>query len=198
MRAATTPMAALGLIACSTASQTSNQVVDRCPTTDCFNQQQARSFEVIDATTLVVYVGSQDCPFLVELIGSSCDVTFLESSTLTFRHDSLREEIQSELGLTRVCARDIGIGLVDDPFDVAADQAGVPGNLLACHIRNVASLTDDELLELYVDRNLAPPPPPLGSGQVTAPDGEPTETAGEAGGPGADEEGSAPQTSTDE
>jgi hypothetical protein len=187
MRAATTPIAALSLIACSTASQTSNQAVDRCPTTDCFNQQQVRDFEVIDATTLVVYVGSQDCPFLVELIGTSCDVTFLGSTSLTFRSDSLREDVQSELGLTRVCARDIGIGLADDPFDVDADQAGVPGNMLACHIRNVASLTDDELLELYVDRNLVAPPPPLGSGQVTAPDEDPTT-----------EEGSAAASSTDE
>jgi hypothetical protein len=188
MRAATTPIAALSLIACTTVSQTSNQPADRCPTTDCFSQQQVRNFEVVDRTTLVLYVGSQECPFLVELIGSSCDVTFLGSTTLTFRSDTFREDIQSELGLTRICARDIGIGLADDPFDVTADEPDTPGNTLACHIRNVASLTDDELLELYVDRNLAPPPPPFGTGQVTAPDEEPTETTGEQG---TTEEGSA-------
>jgi hypothetical protein len=183
----------MSLIACSTASQTSNESLDRCPTTDCFDQNQVRNFEVVDATTLVLYVGNRDCPFLVELTGTSCDVTFLGSTSLVFRPDTLREDVQSELGLSRICARDIGIGLADDPFD--GDQAGVPGNMLACHIRNVASLTDDELLELYVDRNLIPPPPPIGSGQVTVPDEEPTETGDEAE---AAEEGSAASRPTDE
>jgi hypothetical protein len=177
MKAATAPIAALSLIACTTASQTSNEPVDRCPTTDCFNQQQVRNFEVLDATTLVLYVGNQDCPFLVEFIGSSCDLTFLGSSTLIFRPDTLREEFESDIRFTRICARDIGIGVAEDPF-IDSGAGDLPGTTLACHIRNVASLTDDELLEQYVDRNLAPPPPPLGTGQVTAPDEEPAEPAG--------------------
>jgi hypothetical protein len=177
MKAATAPIAALSLIACTTASQTSNEPVDRCPTTDCFNQQQVRNFEVLDATTLVLYVGNQDCPFLVEFIGSSCDLTFLGSSTLIFRPDTLREEFESDIRFTRICARDIGIGVAEDPF-IDSGAGDLPGTTLACHIRNVASLTDDELLEQYVDRNLAPPPPPLGTGRVTAPDEESAEPAG--------------------
>jgi hypothetical protein len=192
MRAATTPIAALSLIACTTASQTSDQPADRCPTTSCFSLQQVRNFEVIDATTLVLYVGNQDCPFLVELNGPSCDVTYVGSTTLTFRHDSLHEDFQSDLRLTRVCARDIDIGIEDDPF--TDDDIDTPGNTLACHIRNVASLTDDELLELYVDRNLAPPPAPLGKGQVTVPDDEPSEAAGASATTG---EGSAEPSPTD-
>jgi hypothetical protein len=176
MKAATTPIVALGLIACTTASQTSDQPADRCPTTDCFNQLQVRNFEVLDSTTLVLYVGNQDCPFVVEFIGSSCDLTFLGSTNLIFRSDTLREEFESDLRLTRICARDIGIGVAEDPF-TDSGAGDLPGTTLACHIRDVASLTDDELLELYVDRNLAPPPPPLGTGQVTVPDEEPTEPA---------------------
>jgi hypothetical protein len=116
MKAATTPIAALSLIACTTASQTSNQPADRCPTTDCFNQQQVRNFEVLDATTLVLYVGSQDCPFVVEFIGTSCDLTFLGSTTLVFRPDTLREELESDIRFTRICAHDVGIGVAEDPF----------------------------------------------------------------------------------
>jgi hypothetical protein len=188
MKAATTPIAALSLIACTTASQTSNQPVDRCPTTDCFNQLQVRNFEVLDPTTLVLYVGNQDCPFLVEFIGSSCDLTFLGSTSLVFRSDTVREEFESDLRLTRICARDIGIGIAEDPF-TDSGAGDLPGTTLACHIRDVASLTDDELLEHYVDRNLAPPPPPLGTGQVTVPEEEPAEAAGAAE---TTEEGSTP------
>jgi hypothetical protein len=81
------------------------------------------------------------------------------------------------LRFTRICARDIGIGVAEDPF-IDPGAGDLPGTTLACHIRNVASLTDDELLELYVNRNLAPPPPPLGTGQVTVPEEKPTEPAG--------------------
>jgi hypothetical protein len=190
MKAAMTPViSALGLIACTSASQTGDQPVDRCPTTDCFSQAQIRNFEVLDPTTLVLYVGNQDCPFVVEFIGTSCDLTFLGSTSLVFRPDTLREEFESDVRLMRICARDIGIGLAEDPLtDTGAGD--LPGTTLACHIRNVASLTDDELLELYVDRNLAPPPPPLGTGQVTVPEEEPSEpTPAEA-----TEEGSAPSS----
>jgi hypothetical protein len=189
MKAATTPIAALSLIACTTASQTSDAPADRCPTTDCFNQQQVRNFEVLDGTTLVLYVGNQDCPFLVEFIGSSCDLTFLGSATLVFRPDTIREEFESDIRFMRICARDIGVGVAEDPF-IDSDAGDLPGTTLACHIRNVASLTDDELLELYVERNLTPPPPPLGTGQVTVPDEEPPAEPADAR--EATEEGSAP------
>ena len=175
MKAATTLLAAMCLIACTSASQTSDQPVDRCPTTDCFNQQQVRDFEVIDPTTLVLYVGNQDCPFLVEFTGALCDLTFIGSGTIAFRPDSLRDEFESDLRIARICARDIGIGVDNDPFDGDDD---LPGTTLACHIRNVASLTDDEVLELYVDRRIAAPPPPVGTGQITVPDEEPADAAG--------------------
>ena len=178
MRATTTPLAALSLIACTTASQTGDQPANRCPTTDCFSQQQVRDFEVIDSTTLVLYVGNQNCPFIVEFTGSFCDLTYAGSTTLTFRPDSLREELQSDIRVMRICARDIGVGVDQDPFNTAPGEAGLPGSTLACHIRNVASLTDDELLELYVDRRSVPPPPPVGTGQVAVPDEETTDASG--------------------
>ena len=187
MRAATTPLAALTLIACTTASQTSDQPPDRCPTTDCFSQQQVRDFEVIDSTTLVLYVGNQDCPFLVEFTGSFCDLTYAGSTTLIFRPDSLHEDFGSDIRLSRICARDIGIGVDQDPFNTDPGESNLPGNTLACHIRNVESMTDDELLELYVNRQGVPPPPPVGTGQITVPD----EESAEAGAAEGTEEGAA-------
>jgi hypothetical protein len=33
-------------------------------------------------------------------------------------------------------------------------------------VGSIASITDDELLELYVERGVAPPPPPIGPGKI--------------------------------
>jgi len=35
-----------------------------------------------------------------------------------------------------------------------------------CRITSVTSMTDDEILELYVDHGVTPPPPPMGSGKI--------------------------------
>lgn len=48
----------------------------RCSVTDCFNQSSIRSFEVLDDRTAVVYVGPQRCPFVVEVDGFNCQLTF--------------------------------------------------------------------------------------------------------------------------
>lgn len=45
-----------------------------CPTTDCFFDRDVRDFDVIDRNTVVVYVGGQRCPFVVELQDTTCDV----------------------------------------------------------------------------------------------------------------------------
>jgi hypothetical protein len=172
------------LVACTTTSQTGNGPVDRCPTTDCFNQQQVRDFEVIDSSTLVLYVGNQDCPFLVEFTGSFCDLTFLAGTSLTFRPDSLREEFGANSRLTRICARDMNIGIDEGPFSTSAAGEDLPSASLSCHIRDVASLTDDELLELYVDQRLTPPPPPIGTGRIAVPEEGPADAESQEEGSG--------------
>ena len=49
---------------------------ERCDTTDCFFERDVREFEVVSRDTLVVYVGQQRCPFVIELDGMTCDAGF--------------------------------------------------------------------------------------------------------------------------
>jgi hypothetical protein len=78
----------------------------------------------------------------------------------------------------RICRNDINIGvsggvLTDNPTSNQQQPAGgLQGHRSDCQISSVESLTDDELVELYVRRGVAPPPPPLGSGQIQVGDQE--------------------------
>jgi hypothetical protein len=38
-----------------------------------------------------------------------------------------------------------------------------------CRVQDIRSITDDQLLELLVDRRVVPPPPPIGSGRIEVP-----------------------------
>lgn len=51
-------------------------VTRACSVRDCFSEHDVRDFEVIDRTHLIVYVGSQRCPFRIELNGATCDLSF--------------------------------------------------------------------------------------------------------------------------
>jgi hypothetical protein len=149
----------LSLAACSTTETVGDEPVERCNVTECFNRHQVRNFEVLDSTTLVLYVGAQRCPFLVEFDGTFCDLTFMPGGTVAFVPTGVR---QMEM---RICARDRHIGIAETPFNTAVAGATVPGQL-PCQIRDVASLTDDQLLELYVENGITAPPPPFGNGQI--------------------------------
>jgi hypothetical protein len=205
MRSLALPFATLFLAACAFTNPAGGQPSDRCESSDCFNQAQVRNFEILDPTTLVVYVGNQNCPFLVEFTGSFCDLTFLPGGRLEFRNDSLREELEPDARLTRVCARDMGIGIDEGPFSTAPGGEDIETYELPCRIRDIASLTDDELLELYVEKGITAPPPPFGTGEITVPDEDPAAGAGQpeatdAATPGADTEaetGSAADTPPD-
>ena len=165
----------------------SNEPLERCDNTDCFNQTQIRDFEVVDATTLIVYVGPRDCPYLVELSGIFCDLTFLPGNRVVFEPTLQRARREPNLSggfgntpgvsQARVCANDLSMGINNDPSTVIDDPL-FPGDFrdnatendldgLDCRIRNVESLTDDEILDIYVDKRIAEPPPPFGTGQVS-------------------------------
>jgi hypothetical protein len=174
----------LWLAACTSTSQVSNEPVDRCETTDCFNQQQVRNFEIVDETTLVVYVGNQNCPFRVEFSGAFCDLTFLPGTDLVFRPDTMRAIREPDNISMRVCSRDTNLGIDEGPFSTAPGGDDFPDDRNPCRIRDIASLTDDELLELYVEKRITAPPPPFGTGEITVPD-EPVEEGEAAEGNGA-------------
>lgn len=154
------------------------QPVDRaCSVQDCFIEREIRDFEVVNQTTLIVYVGSQRCAFQIELRGTFCDLTFAPDIYFHSPNDFERNDERDiftgspsrRLGDLRVCSNDIGIS-VDGGVFTENPQSNQPpdrfGNRRSeCQIANVTSVTDDELLQLYVDHGVAPPPP-MGSGQI--------------------------------
>lgn len=174
-------LCALWLAACSTTPSAdqlalNTEPAERCEVTDCFNQLAVRDFEVVDSTTLVLYVGSQRCPFRVEFQGVFCDLTFLPGNTIEFAisdPQNIRRVTQptGRMTDTRICSFDRNVGIADDPFSRAGGFEPIPGQL-PCEIQEVESLTDDELIELYVENRMAAPPPPFGNGQISAPEAE--------------------------
>jgi hypothetical protein len=181
-----------------------------CSVQDCFVERDVRDFEVIDQTTLIVYVGSQRCAFQVELRGTFCDLTFAPELYFHSPNDFERNDDRdiftgsrsSRLGDLRVCSNDIGIS-VDGGVFTENPQSNQPpdrfGNRRSeCQISSVEAVTDDELVQLYVDHGVAPPPPPMGPGQIevgeqeddgaeAAPSGETPATPNQGGEGGAAE-----------
>ena len=164
------------LSGCSSApTLESSEPLDRCESTSCFNQLQIRDFEIVDPSTLIVYVGAQECPFLVEFTGTFCDLTFLPGFDLVFRPSTQRQNREVVLGggfgdradisNARICANDFNMGIEEGGF---SESGGSEDNLdgLDCRIQDVSSLTDDEILEVYVDNNITLPPPPFGTGEI--------------------------------
>ncbi len=171
------------------------QPIDRaCTVEDCFLERDVRDFEVIDQTTVIVYVGSQSCAFLIEVRGTFCDLTFAPELYFHSPSDFTRNDVHiagaapplsRPLGDLRVCSNDIGISVDGGVFTENPTSNSPPdryGNRRSeCQISSVTSMTDDEILELYVKHRVAPPPPPMGPGKIEV--GEQKEEA-EAAPPG--------------
>jgi hypothetical protein len=150
------------------------QPADRaCAVDDCFYERDVRDFEVINQTTLIVYVGNQRCAFEVELHGAFCDLSFAPElyffSPSELSPDTERDVItggsaSSRLGDLRICRNDINVSVSGGVF--TSSPGTTSGTRRAeCQISSVQALTDDELVELYVSKG-APPPPPIGSGEI--------------------------------
>ncbi len=136
----------LVIAGCATTATERGQAVLRpaCdPRADCFSQRAVRDFEVLDNTTLVVFVGSERCPYLVTVDGFFCDLRM--SAFISFRDFD-----------GRICSLDRSY-IVGGPF-TAADEY--------CQIREVESLNDDELLETYASYGVVEPLPAIGSGEL--------------------------------
>jgi hypothetical protein len=179
--------------ACSSTPVDETQSVDRaCDVSECFFEREIRDFEVLDERTLVVYVGGQRCAFRVELDGTFCDMTF--APEIYFRFPERRAQEQ------RVCSYDQGVSVDGGAFtDSSIDGNQFPGprqppgaidpfgdrqdprfdnRRSQCQVRSIESVTDDQLLELYVERGVVPPPPPIGPGRIEV--GEQDAEEGEA------------------
>ena len=164
-----------------------------CGGISCFYEREIRDFEVINHTTLIVYVGAERCPYRVELIGTFCDMDYASDlyfstpsqggndsspavandaqipGTVASPPDDPRRPA-SRLADLRICGNDLTIGVSGGSFtnDPGGNQIRTRsyGQRSDCQISSVASLTDDKLMELYVRKGVVPPPPPMGSGQI--------------------------------
>lgn len=177
----------------ATAQRRRDEPLERCSVTDCFNRDQVRDFEIIDKTTLLIYVGARRCPFLVELSGTFCDLTFLPGGPVNFRRR--REEMldadatgaarSSTIVERRICANDFSVGIDEGPFSTSSGgESAVPPNQYPCMLQDVTSLTDDQVVELFVERGFVLPPPPFGRGEISVEeDRDPTDdSANDRGG----------------
>jgi hypothetical protein len=171
-----------------------------CAVDDCLLERDIRDFEVIDRTHVIVYTGSQHCPFYIEVRGTHCDLTFapeLYFSRLNELPDgplSSTDPLESSFGNRidlntssrknlRICSNDLGIQVHGGQFTETAPATPSTdrfGNVRAeCRIASVRSITDDELVEFYVQRRVIPPLPPMGVGQIEVPEQD-EEEGGEA------------------
>jgi hypothetical protein len=164
----------------------------RCRTSNCFNDSDVRDFEVVNDETMIIYVGRQRCPFLVRVNQISCDLTFIPD--VHFIKTRGRTE---RFGSNRICIYETGIALDTAGFG-SRNLGGVgqidpaSGRSLDCRVQELRPVTDDELIEIYVDERLVAPPPPIGTGEISRSDdqsAEPDNNDGEEGSSGAAEEG---------
>lgn len=192
----------------------------RCETTDCFFERDVRDFEIIDRQTLIVYVGRQRCPFVLELDGFDCDLTF--TPEVQFFQGSLGQlGGVSNVSSGQVCSSTRSLYVYSgilDPRGLMPDSridprtgrqtdsggfdspiGGGAGGRLGdrppldpanaedvCRVRDIRSINDDQLIELYVDEGVMPPPPPIGSGEIEVPPEADTADADASGSVGGD------------
>lgn len=165
-----------------------------CSVEECFHERDVRDFEVIDQTHLIVYTGSQRCAFHVELRGTFCDLTFapelyfikanemldgrvsLGSDPVSDRNEvdpfGILETERRDRRDLRVCSNDLSIMVHGGRFTESTsnpptrDRFGQPRVDTDCRVSSVTSITDDQLVELFVARGVVPPLPPMGTGQI--------------------------------
>lgn len=193
---------------CATGGQTTSDAdsAESCSVTDCFFERDVRDFDIIDRNTVVVYVGQQRCPFVVELQDVTCDATF--APAIAFFQTALgRMDRLTPLQAGRVCATTRGLVLYagipapsllqqQDAFESrlgARRPEGLPRSDAfegsfpvdansddVCRVTDIRSITDDQLVELLAEVNA--PPPPVGEGELEVPEEGEKGAAGEPGG----------------
>lgn len=170
----------LAVAAAAAALLTGNRAIAQqgeCIDSSCFFSNRVRDFQIIDDDTLVVFVGQDRCPYIIEVSGLFCDVTFLPEVQLVRARDL---ELEARRGLRstsntgsqsndRVCAnnasafalRSFGFTALEDIEDVAA-QGRIP-----CELSGIRPASDNDLMELLTEEGIAPPPPPIGNGEIS-------------------------------
>lgn len=181
MRATTVFAAALGMTGVSPGPAAAQSKA--CLEMSCFSERQVRDFEIIDRDTMVIYVGRERCAYKVKVDDLYCDLTFLpEVAFFDTRLRNLNARVRGAnptddlLGTRsasggfndRICINSNSIAL--ETFEFADTVTEAPIGQAPCEIREFDTITDDELLEVYVSEGLVPPPPPIGNGELSRTD----------------------------
>lgn len=167
---------ALAVTGCATTpDNTEGRTAERCTVEECFRPRDVRRIEVLDEQNIVVYSGSRECPFRIEVRGFACDLDFAFDVNFVQREPGSsitgnRQRYQTPQRICRYTPRvEVFTGIYDQGRQTPLGRDDrTPGE--ECRVVDVDSLTDDELVELYVDRSLAPPPPPVSGGQLETPE----------------------------
>lgn len=195
------------LASCASGPTTSDtSAAEPCDVTDCFFERDVRDFEVIDRSRVIVYVGAQRCPFVVELRDVACDISV--TPAIEFFQTALGSiDRLAPVQSGRVCAATRGLVLYSGVAapSLLRQQAAVesavgsrrPGVITrsdrfdgsfpvdpasddVCRVSDIRSLTDDQVVELLTEANVQPPPPPVGEGQLEVPEEPAADGADEA------------------
>ena len=133
----------LSFTGCATTTSTEMSTRPACnPRSQCFNQGAVRDFRMLDRDTILVEVGANRCPYVVEVDGIFCDLGF--ASTIAFQNRN-----------GRICSAGRSY-IISGPFTRSREDV--------CRVRDVRSITDDELLERYAASGRLPPLAPIGPG----------------------------------
>ena len=170
-----------------------------CNVKDCFFARDVRSFDVIDKSTVIVYIGSQRCAFKVELRGTFCDLSyapelvFSDPKDLPLGEQDPRSRRTGDVSFAqaedlslpsqkrgratlKVCDNNLGLqvsggAFSDSRLSSSLDDPSIPRDRFGrakadCQVSSVASITDDQIVEIYVAHRVTPPLPPMGSGEI--------------------------------
>ena len=128
--------------------------------TNCFNQRAVRNVRVLNDRSMVVFVGSANCPYLVGVDGFFCNLR--RSAYIGFQDFD-----------GQICDLDRSY-VVGDPFAREDD---------VCEVRSVEPLNDDELVEILAAHGIVEPLPATGSGELEVIKTAEDEEAGPAAAP---------------
>lgn len=156
---------------------------DRCLASECFSDQQIREFQIVDEDTLIVFAGRDRCPFKVTVDGLFCSLTYLPEveffrtrdrqleilrGNRSSRDTGILDPSQDGFGRNdRVCTHNATLYALESFGLAALDPDTMPRGRPACEIREIASITDNDLVEILADEQIAPPPPPVGNGDIS-------------------------------
>ena len=168
---------------------------DRCLESECFSDQQIREFRVVDEDTLIVFAGRDRCAFVVNVDRLFCSLTYLPDveffrtldrnleirrGTRDSRDTGIRDPSDGGFGRNdRICTHNATQFALESFGFAATDSDTMPQGIAACQVREVASITDNDLVEILANERIAPPPPPVGNGEISRREAAP-ETQDEA------------------